>query len=69
MRLAAGAESKLRLTLAGKSREAAAKGRGRDLVKVDFGSFDVPAAGYQRFTQGGEHPVAPVWFSGNDRIP
>jgi hypothetical protein len=50
LRLPAGAESKLRLDVAGTSREAAAKGMGDDLVKVDFGSFDVPTAGYQRFT-------------------
>jgi hypothetical protein len=50
LRLPAVAESKLRLTVAGKGREAVAKGMGNDAVKVDFGSFDVPAAGYQRFT-------------------
>jgi hypothetical protein len=50
LRLPAGAESKLRLGVAGTFREAAAKGMGDDLVKVGFGSFDVAAAGYQRFT-------------------
>ena len=50
LRLPAGAESKLRLTVAGKSQEVTAKGMGDDLVKVDFGSFDIPNAGYQRFT-------------------
>src|SRR5277367_2338692 len=50
LRLPAGAESKLRLGVAGTFHEAAAKGMGDDLVKVDFGSFDVPTAGYQRFT-------------------
>jgi hypothetical protein len=50
LRLPAGAESRLRLSLAGTSREATAKGMGDDLVKLDFGSFDVPTAGYQRFT-------------------
>jgi len=50
LRLPVGAESKLRLGVAGTSREAAAKGMGDDLVKVDFGSYDVPTAGYQRFT-------------------
>src|SRR5580693_6606174 len=50
LRLPAGVESKLRLSVAGKSREVAAKGMGDDLVKVDFGSFDVLTAGYQRFT-------------------
>ena len=50
LRLPAGAESKLRLDVAGASRKAVAKGTGDDLVKVDFGSFDIPTAGYQRFT-------------------
>ncbi len=50
LRLPAGAESKLRLGVAGTFREASVKGLGDDLVKVDFGSFDVPSAGYQRFT-------------------
>ena len=50
LRLPAGAESKLRLTVAGKSREVIAKGRGADLVKIDFGAFEVPQPGYQRFT-------------------
>jgi hypothetical protein len=50
LRLAAGAETKLRLTLAGKSREVTAKGAGDGLVNVDFGMFDISAPGYQRFT-------------------
>jgi hypothetical protein len=50
LRLPVGAETRLRLSIAGNSREAAAKGMGDDAVKVDFGSFDIPAAGYQRFT-------------------
>ena len=49
LRLPAGKETRLRLVIAGKSRDAVAQGKGDDLVKVDFGSFDVPAAGYQRF--------------------
>jgi hypothetical protein len=49
LRLPAGAETKLRLTVAGKSQEVAAKGKGDDLVEVDFGSFEIPAAGYQKF--------------------
>ncbi|HEY2083405.1 MAG TPA: DUF5077 domain-containing protein, partial [Verrucomicrobiae bacterium] len=49
LRLPAGAETKLRLTVAGKSQEAAAKGEGDDSVKVDFGSFEIPAPGYQKF--------------------
>jgi hypothetical protein len=50
LRLPAGAESKLRLRVAGTFREATAKGLGDDLVKVDFGSFEIPTPGYQRFT-------------------
>jgi hypothetical protein len=50
LRLPAGAQTKLRLTVAGKGREAVAKGMGNNVAKMDFGSFDVPAAGYQRFT-------------------
>jgi hypothetical protein len=49
LRLTAGVETKLRLTVAGKSREAAAKGAGEDPVKVDFGEFEIPAPGYQKF--------------------
>jgi hypothetical protein len=49
LRLPAGAETKLRLTVAGNSREGATKGAGDDLVRVNFGSFDIPAAGYQKF--------------------
>src|SRR5580704_18016908 len=41
LRLPAGTETKLRLTVAGKSREAAAKGTGSDSVKADFGSFEI----------------------------
>lgn len=44
------ARSKLRLTVAGQSREATVTGLGPDqLVSASFGEFDVPAAGYQRF--------------------
>jgi len=50
LRLPAGAESKLRLTVAGKFHAATVKGMGDDLVKADFGVFDVPAAGYRKFT-------------------
>ena len=48
--LPSGAETKLRLTVAGKSREAIAKGSGSDSMKLDFGSFNISTAGYQRFT-------------------
>jgi hypothetical protein len=50
LRLPAGGETRLRLTVAGKSHEVAVKGAGRDLVRAAFSSFDIPAAGYHRFT-------------------
>ena len=50
LQLAAGSETKLRLTVAGTSHEAAAKAAGNGVTSVDFGSFDIPAAGYERFT-------------------
>lgn len=50
LRLPAGATSKLRLTVAGQSLEAAATGAGTSQVTADFGSFDIHQAGYQRFT-------------------
>ncbi len=43
------AETKLRLTVGGESREVAAKGAGANATKLDFGSFNIPAAGYQKF--------------------
>jgi hypothetical protein len=63
LRLPAAAESKLRLGVAGTFHEAAAKGAGDDLVKADFGSFDIPTAGYQRFTL--ESLNAPGQAAGN----
>jgi hypothetical protein len=50
LRLPAGQGSMLRLTIAGQSAKAAATGAGPDPVTVAFGSFDLPAAGYYRFT-------------------
>jgi hypothetical protein len=50
LRLPKGEHSKLRLTVAGQSREITATGAGEDLVTVNFGSFDLVKAGYQRFT-------------------
>lgn len=42
--------SKLRLTIAGQAREAESKRAETNLVTVNFGSFDIREAGYQRFT-------------------
>jgi len=49
LHLPAGAETKLRLTVAGTAHEAVAKGTGNDAVTVDFGTFAIVAAGYQKF--------------------
>jgi hypothetical protein len=50
LRLPQEATSKLRLTVAGQSHEATAKGAGADSVTADFGAFDIAQPGYQRFT-------------------
>ena len=48
LRLAANTTSRLRLNLAGQSRDAAFTGAGTNLMTVRFGSFNIAAAGYQR---------------------
>jgi len=50
LRLPTDATSRLRLTVAGQSHQASAKGAGSNLVTADFGSFDITETGYQRFT-------------------
>jgi len=55
--LPAGVETRLRLTVAGASREAVAKGTGNAPVALDFGAFDIPAAGYQKFTLESLNPA------------
>jgi hypothetical protein len=50
LRLPEKAVSRLRLTVAGQSREAEAAGAGAAPVTVHFGSFNIAAPGYQRFT-------------------
>ena len=50
LRLPPGAKSKLRLTVAGQSREVTVQGAGNDTpVSADFGTFHLAQAGYQRF--------------------
>jgi len=49
LRLPVNASSKLRLTVAGQSHEAVAKGAANG-VMIHFGSFEFKQAGYQRFT-------------------
>jgi hypothetical protein len=50
LRLPAEANSTLRLTVAGQSREAVVTGAGTNVVTALFGAFDLKSAGYQRFT-------------------
>lgn len=50
LRLPAGVASKLRLTVAGASREVEVQGAGEaELVRAEFGSFSVARAGYESF--------------------
>jgi len=49
LKLPEGATSRLRLRVGSGSNEVVAKGLGSHTVSVDFGSFDIAAAGYQRF--------------------
>jgi hypothetical protein len=49
LRLPADTTSKLRLTVAGQSHEATAQSAGAEPATVNFGSFDIAQAGYQRF--------------------
>jgi len=50
LRLASNTTSRLRLTVAGQSRETEAKGAGSEIVTANFGKFDIKEAGYQCFT-------------------
>ena len=50
LQLPAGAESRLRLTIAGKSNKILAKGDEGKPSTLDFGSFEIPAPGYQKIT-------------------
>lgn len=50
LKLPEGATAKLRLTLAGQSREAIVQGAGAELVTASFGSFDIAEVGYQCFS-------------------
>ena len=49
---------RLKMTLAGKSATAAASGSGEVLAK--FGSFEIPKAGYQKFTLEAENPQGDI---------
>lgn len=50
VRIAKGDTSKLKLSIAGQSREATATGEGTNLVTVKFGEFDIAEPGYKKFT-------------------
>ena len=50
LRLPAGAENELQLTVAGNSRIAKVRGSGTNLVTATFGKFVLPKPGYQSFT-------------------
>lgn len=56
LKLREGAECPLRLTVADATHEALARGSGSNVVLVSLGSFEIPAAGYQRFTLESSHP-------------
>lgn len=49
LRLPAEAQLRLRLSVAGESREAVTMGKGSEFVEVGFGAFEIGVAGYQRF--------------------
>jgi hypothetical protein len=49
LRLPSNSASKLRLNIAGQSREATARGDGTNDVLVRFGKFEIKTPGYQRF--------------------
>ncbi len=57
LRLPADATSKLRLTVAGQSHEATAVGASTNSVMVDFGSFALKEAGYQKFALESLNPI------------
>jgi hypothetical protein len=50
LRLPKGAESRLRLSVAGQSHEATVKGAGTNRVTASFGEFKIARTGYHRFT-------------------
>ncbi len=49
VKLAQGAETKLRLTVGETSREASAKASGTEPIKLNFGTFPIKESGYHRF--------------------
>jgi len=57
LRLPARGRSRLCLTVAGQSHEAVAQGSGTNLVRLDFGSFQIATTGYHRFMLESRNPV------------
>jgi len=57
LRLPEGAQSRLRLTVAGQSRQVTVTGAGEDLVTAPFGTFEIAEPGYQRFTLESLNPT------------
>jgi len=57
LHLAAGTSSKLRFSVAGRSSEQEVTSKGTEVVVADFGTFEVPSEGYQRFTLESLDPV------------
>lgn len=50
LRLASNINSRLRVTVAGQSRETEVKGAGGEIITANFGKFEIKETGYQRFT-------------------
>jgi Domain of unknown function (DUF3472)/Domain of unknown function (DUF5077) len=57
LRLPTGAQARFRLSVAGKSAEAEAKGQGTNSLRIAFGSFEIAGTGYQRFTLESLNPA------------
>jgi len=57
VRLPKEASSKLRLTVAGQSKDVMVAGDGTSLVTADFGAFEIQEAGYQRFALRSLNPA------------
>lgn len=57
LRLRGTQTSTLRLTVAGHSQTSTIRGEGTKVVTVRFGSFEIPTAGYQRFTLESLNPA------------
>ncbi|MDA1055102.1 MAG: DUF3472 domain-containing protein [Planctomycetota bacterium] len=57
LRVETGKTSRLRLTIAGHSREVAVEGRGNDAVTADFGEYPINEAGYHAFKLESMNPA------------